>query len=290
MSLTTFTAHTYANASEVNANFGLLKLNELGSGSGIVQGMELTESATPDLNASLAAGNYIINGTIYSKTSATVTFTNADATNPRWDLVSIDTSGTVTITEGTPASTATVPSLPSGECPIAIVYRPATDNTIREELIFLWRVKPSNPLEWTFVGYMNVQSANEIANLRIPFIEGFTNFKLDFSFDVNGARFRVDEVASNYSYRTQDGTNSTSQPQIILADTTSAVTNGFLQITTNNSTAATFNASVNSEVTTNNNLQSARATGLTLNYMNFFGSSGNIWGYVAVFVMKSIYD
>lgn len=78
-----------------------------------------------------AAFNYTINGTNYQKASVETAFTatthdithNAGGARERFYLYSINAAGTITVTAGTQGAvgSGTIPSLPSGECPIGLL-------------------------------------------------------------------------------------------------------------------------------------------------------------------------
>lgn len=128
----------------------------------VLSGLTFTETGTPDLNLTLAAGTYEINGIEYSYGGGTIANSSASGANPRIDVISINTSGTVTVTAGTAAANPVAPGLPSGECPLALVYRATSDNTISNEDITHWRVLQSTAIggDWNYMGYRNVASGD----------------------------------------------------------------------------------------------------------------------------------
>lgn len=100
-------------------------------GDSVLNGCLIEEQAVPDQTAQMSSGEVLVNGIYYSiAADASISFTNADATNPRYDLVSVDSAGTVTVTDGTAAATPSVPSLPADDVPLAVVFRAANDNVI----------------------------------------------------------------------------------------------------------------------------------------------------------------
>ena len=74
------------------------------NGNGVVSGCAVTAQGTPDMTVAVASGVVSIAGVIYSVTGANGTITTAHASNPRFDLVSINTSGTIVVTAGTAAA------------------------------------------------------------------------------------------------------------------------------------------------------------------------------------------
>lgn len=92
-----------------------------------------TAQGTPDMTVAIASGVAqfgIGTRVVYAGGNATVT--TAHATLNRIDAITINSSGTVTVTAGTAATEANVepPALPSGEACIAFVYVPAADTDI----------------------------------------------------------------------------------------------------------------------------------------------------------------
>lgn len=63
------------------------------------------------LNFVIAAGFYWVLGTRYSNLQQTVTLDDGDSTHPRIDVISLNTSGVATVTEGTPAVDPSKPSI-----------------------------------------------------------------------------------------------------------------------------------------------------------------------------------
>lgn len=75
----------------------------------VVTGCGLTYSGA-NLDVTVAAGTITHNGSSVSVSGDTVTL-QADATNPRWTWIVIDSTGTPGIVSGTPAATPTVPDV-----------------------------------------------------------------------------------------------------------------------------------------------------------------------------------
>jgi hypothetical protein len=59
----------------------------------------------------VSAGSYWILGTRYTTTGGTVTLSNGDSSNPRVDVIAVNTSGTPVVVEGTPAADPGKPSV-----------------------------------------------------------------------------------------------------------------------------------------------------------------------------------
>ena len=100
---------------------------------GIVTGGVVTVNAGLVLNVSaVAANDYVIAGAVQANAYAggTVTLDAADATNPRLDIVYIDTSGAVGKVTGTPAATPAPPEIGDTRLALAEVIVVANDTVI----------------------------------------------------------------------------------------------------------------------------------------------------------------
>jgi hypothetical protein len=115
---------------------------------------ECSQSGTPgqsvqvdDRSSSTFFGS---DGAVYVSANSsvvTVSLTSSDASNPRWDLVELDTSvGTYSVVDGTASANPTYPSGTAGKDPIAYVYRKASTagNTIYDRDILDARVSIKN--------------------------------------------------------------------------------------------------------------------------------------------------
>lgn len=136
MGLINFTNGTAANANIVNSNFDYLETTFKNIfdglfGDSVINGCEVTAQSTPDQSVQVSEGKVIINGVSYSVSAdSTVNLANADSSNPRYDIVSVGADGLINTTEGTAAASPVVPTLPSDEVPLAVIYRAHTDNVI----------------------------------------------------------------------------------------------------------------------------------------------------------------
>lgn len=94
---------------------------------GVVTGCATTASGTT-MVLTVASGVVEIAGKTITVAGGTVTAV-ADGTNPRRSLISVNSSGTLAITSGTPLAAATgdpaIPAIPANSCPLAVVYIPA---------------------------------------------------------------------------------------------------------------------------------------------------------------------
>ena len=76
-------------------------ISDSSNGHGVLSGMAVSPSS--NMVIAVASGNVAINGTKQAYGGGTPTVTNADGSNPRKDIVTINGSGVITITAGTPA-------------------------------------------------------------------------------------------------------------------------------------------------------------------------------------------
>jgi hypothetical protein len=112
--------------------------NALISGGGVV--------ATGNLDITISAALYMIQGTFYTAPQTDITLSTADATHPRIDLVVADTNGDFVIIEGTPSANPVKPELdPGSQLEISFILVPAgaTSLVFTNELIYL------ESAEWT---------------------------------------------------------------------------------------------------------------------------------------------
>ena len=115
------------------------------NGDGVVTGGAVTAQGTPDMTVAVAAGTVMIAGTHYAISAGNATIGTADSSNPRFDLISINTSGALVVTAGTAASNPVFPSLPSNTATLAAVHVPAGDTAIATAQITDKRVIARSP-------------------------------------------------------------------------------------------------------------------------------------------------
>src|ERR1051326_1112668 len=70
----------------------------------VLAGCAVTAQASPDMTCAVAKGSVLANGILKPVTAGNVTITTADATNPRLDLVVVDSTGTKQVRAGTAAA------------------------------------------------------------------------------------------------------------------------------------------------------------------------------------------
>lgn len=87
-------------------------LNDVGSDqslSQVISGLGIIW--TGNLNFTMSAGSFYIEGTSYTAAEQSITLDTADATNPRVDVLAVNTSGTLVKVTGTPAANPSQPDI-----------------------------------------------------------------------------------------------------------------------------------------------------------------------------------
>ena len=119
----------HANQAEPDSvDFEILLLGQ--QRTGVISGCAVTESSPAAQTIDVALGEVVETGEQISvAVQADVAVTAADGTNPRFDLVTINGSGTVVVTAGTAAAQPVLPAIPASSVPLAALYIAASDNT-----------------------------------------------------------------------------------------------------------------------------------------------------------------
>lgn len=101
----------------------------------VTSGCAVTAQGSPDMTCAVAAGIVVSNGAHFAVTAGNVTITTADATNPRFDLVVVNSAGTKAVRAGTPAANPKPPARTANDVVLAVVYVPANDTQIASNQI-----------------------------------------------------------------------------------------------------------------------------------------------------------
>jgi hypothetical protein len=97
---------------------------------GVLTGCAVTAQGSPDMTVAVAAGTIKVANKVVAVTAGNVTIGTADGTNPRFDLITVNDSGTKACTAGTAAAQPVFPAIPASSIVLAAVYVPASDTTI----------------------------------------------------------------------------------------------------------------------------------------------------------------
>ena len=96
----------------------------------VLVGCAVTAQGSPDMTVAVAKGAVLTNGVLKPVTAGNVTISTADSTNPRLDLVVVNSSGTKAARTGTAAASPKPPARTANDVVLAVVYVPASDTTI----------------------------------------------------------------------------------------------------------------------------------------------------------------
>jgi hypothetical protein len=97
------------------------------------------------MTPAVAKGAVLSNKTLFAVAAADVTITAAHATNPRIDLIVVNSSGALAVRAGTAAASPKPPARSANDVVIAAVYVPAADTSIETTKCVDMRVTPSMP-------------------------------------------------------------------------------------------------------------------------------------------------
>jgi hypothetical protein len=107
----------------------------------VLNGGLVTAQGSPNMTVAVAKAGVLSNGTLFSvAANASVTIGAADGTNPRIDLVVIDSAGAIAVRAGTAAAAPKPPARTANDVVLAHVYVPANDTTIASNQIIDKRV------------------------------------------------------------------------------------------------------------------------------------------------------
>jgi hypothetical protein len=94
----------------------------------VLFGLDFTGGS--DMTPDISKGAVLSNGVMFAVAAASVTHTTADATNPRFDLVVVTSSGALAVRAGTPAASPKPPARTANDVVIRRVYIGAGDTSI----------------------------------------------------------------------------------------------------------------------------------------------------------------
>lgn len=114
------------------------------NGTGVVSGCAVTAQGSPNMTVAVEAGTVRVGQNVVDVTAGNATITTANGTNPRFDLIVVNNSGTKSVTAGTAAAAPSFPAIPANSVVLAAVYVPASDTTIASNQIVDKRVLINN--------------------------------------------------------------------------------------------------------------------------------------------------
>lgn len=101
----------------------------------VLAGCDVTAQGSPDMTVAVAKGSVIAGGVLKPVTAGNVTISAADGSNPRLDLVVVNSAGTKAVRTGTAAANPKPPARTAGDVVLAQIYVPASDTTIASNQI-----------------------------------------------------------------------------------------------------------------------------------------------------------
>jgi len=138
-----FQIPNYADAAfpaQASPDSGDLSILAAGHGlTGVTSGCAASVTGA-DLNVTIAAGVVIIGSRDVIVASGTVAIGAGNATNPRFDLIVANTSGTKSVVAGIAAANPVFPAIPGASIVLHAVYVPANNATVQSNQIVDKRV------------------------------------------------------------------------------------------------------------------------------------------------------
>lgn len=110
----------------------------------VLSGCAITGGA--DMTPAVAKGAVLSAGTLFAVAAGDVTISAADATNPRLDLIVVNSAGTKAVRTGTPAANPKPPARSANDVVLGAVYVPANDTSIETTKITDMRVIPQSDI------------------------------------------------------------------------------------------------------------------------------------------------
>jgi len=141
---------------------------------GVLSGLNVTALPTPGMAVNVSAGLLYMNTGIKINPAANngLAITVADATNPRIDIIYVNSLGVVSYLAGTPGATPSAPSVPAGGQKIAEINVAAGVTEIQTSNIVIRR-KTLNAEDWFPLTLINGWVAFDTA--RTPMIRKYSN-------------------------------------------------------------------------------------------------------------------
>jgi len=194
---------------------------------GILSGLEVINGSDA-VNFTIQAGIVRVQGReiTYSLTSDAVTIAAGDATNGRFDIVTIDVLGTAQVTEGVPAASPVIPTVPTNQTLLATLFVPA--NHISSSP-FIEPLAPSDLLEtkrntikdWatgkTLLKGMYINNSGALYRVLVNHISGV------FATDLSNSYLDVVGVSSGSDLATTLATGNNTGANDIIVDTNQSI-------------------------------------------------------------------
>ena len=113
----------------------------------VLNGGLVSAQGTPDMTVAVAKAGTLTNGVLKATAAGNGTITAADATNPRLDLVVINSAGAIAVRAGTPAANPKPPARTANDVVLASVFVPANDTAVNaNQITDLRMIRDQGPL------------------------------------------------------------------------------------------------------------------------------------------------
>lgn len=96
----------------------------------VLSGGLVSAQGSPDMTVAVAKAGVLTNGVLKAVAAGNGTITAADSSNPRLDLVVINSAGAIAVRAGTPNANPKPPARTANDVVLAVVWVPANDTTI----------------------------------------------------------------------------------------------------------------------------------------------------------------
>ena len=148
-------------------------------GTGVLSGCAVTESGPAAQTVDIASGVVLLAWEkITVSTQDDKAVSAADGSNPRFDLITINSSGTAIVTAGTAAAQPVLPGIPASSVLIAGLYIPTSDNVhqdaqLNDKRILIAdrararEVSTATTLDWSY-SVVNVDSSGGTIVITLP--------------------------------------------------------------------------------------------------------------------------
>ncbi len=130
--------------------------NQLISGGGV--------ALTGNLSVLVAPATYVIQGVEYTSAQTPLTADTADGSNPRYDVIALNTSGAAVIITGTPAASPVKPDVdPTTQLELTFISVPATATEIESNTVIVYDENDDDTMSQSG-GHHNLASTNNPNN------------------------------------------------------------------------------------------------------------------------------
>lgn len=129
----------------------------------VLAGGACSAQGSPDMTVAVAKASVLSNRVLKAVAAGNATITTADSTNPRIDLVVVNSSGSLAVRAGTAAAAPKPPARTANDVVLCAVWVPANDTTISGTQITDLRVmRDQGPIQVATTGQSTTNTTNTI--------------------------------------------------------------------------------------------------------------------------------